>query len=99
MAEKSSNLGKREVFVWKQVHEIYFIREVLFLEPFLCKPGSKERGMIWTQVADNLNSLVYPKYKVTQRSVREKFEKMYQNFKKNETYERRAIGKISYYIF
>ena len=92
MADIRSTVSKREVFVWKPVHEMHFIREVLLLEPFSHKPGSKERGQAWTQVADNLNMTANPKFKVTQRSVREKFEKMLTNFKKNEAYERRASG-------
>ena len=83
---------KREVFVWKTKHEQFFVRELLFVEPFSFKHGSKERGQAWTTVADNLNSSDRPKFKVTQRSVREKFEKMIQNFRKNEAYEQRASG-------
>ena len=66
-------MATRELFIWKRLHEEYLVQEVLSIEPYQYKAGTKEKGAAWTLIADNL---VARGLKVTQRSVREKFEKM-----------------------
>jgi hypothetical protein len=80
---------KREIFVWKKEHAKMLVREVHAIEPFKFKFGSKDRGSAWTSIADNL---VAAGLRVTQRSVREKFEKMVKEFKMKEQEEKRASG-------
>ena len=77
MASESGK-GKREIFVWKQRHEDYLLREVLVLEPYQFRSGTKERGAVWCGM------------KVSQRSVRERFEKIIKEFKAKEAKEVRA---------
>ena len=88
MASESGK-GKREIFVWKQRHEDFLLREVLVLEPHQFWSGSKERGAVWTTIADNLKAF---DMKVSQRSVRERFEKIMKEFKAKEAKEVRASG-------
>ena len=66
-----------ELFIWKRLHEEYLVQEVLSIETYQYKTGTK--GAAWTLIAD---SLVARELKVTQRSVREKFEKLLKEFKK-----------------
>ena len=40
-----SSTQTQEIFTWKRVHEKQFIRELLLVEPYICKPFSKERGV------------------------------------------------------
>ena len=54
------------------------------------KPNSKERGLAWKTVAENLNSLEDPKFPVTGRAIRDKFKKMLEKFDKIE--KSRASG-------
>ena len=84
-------LAKRELFVWKRKHEVLLLREVLVEEPHKYRPGSKERGSAWDKIAEHLNSQESG-MKVTKRSVREKFDKLLQDFKKREREERRVSG-------
>eukprot|EP00794_Sanderia_malayensis_P019379 gene19379-21302_t len=56
------------------------------------KQKKTNRGQAWTTIANNLNSSASPKFKVTQRSVRKKLEKMTQNFRQKDAYEQRARG-------
>ena len=56
------------------------------LEPHQFRSGSKERGAVWTTIADNLKAF---DMKVSQRSVRERFEKIMKEFKAKEV---RASG-------
>ena len=88
MASESGK-GKREIFVWKQRHEGYLLREVLVLEPHQFRSGSKERSAVWTTITENLKAF---DMKVSQRSVRERFEKIMKEFKAKEAEEVRASG-------
>ena len=56
------------------------------LEPHQFWSGSKERGAAWTTIAENLKAF---DMKVSQHSVRERFEKIIKEFKAKEA---RAIG-------
>lgn len=82
-------MAKRELFIWKKNHEVILLREVLVEEPYKYRPGSKERGIPWTKIAEHLRE---SGMKVTQRSARERFDKLYQDFKKREKEESRASG-------
>ena len=82
-------MAKRELFIWKRKHEAMPLREVLVSEPHKYQPGSKERGISWTKIAEHLQQ---SGMKVTQRSAREKFDMLYQHFKKREKEESRASG-------
>ena len=81
--------SKREIFIWKTIHDELLLREVLLLEPFQHRQGSKERGAIWTQISTNLTEMGM---KTSQRSVRERFEKIVKEFKQKESMEERASG-------
>ena len=59
------------------------MREILVVEPYIHKIGSKERGNAWALIAENLNGSGYG-FKVSTRSVREKFGKLYEEWLKKE---------------
>ena len=56
------------------------------------KKGSIARGEIWEQFANNLNSLEIPRFKVTKRSVRERYTLLIENLKKKLKEEEEASG-------
>jgi len=60
-------------FEWTREHEKILVREILVQEPFAHPKGSLARGKIWGNIADMLNDLKYPIFRVQKRSVREKF--------------------------
>ncbi len=82
---------RKDVFVWKQQHKLALLREVLILGPYVHKVGSRERGNSWSIIADNLNKSECG-FKVSSRSVREKFAKLYDDRLKKERYEATASG-------
>jgi hypothetical protein len=82
----------KELFIWKKEHEQYFVRELLVTEPYMFKPKSTERGQAWRLLMENLNKLEKPKFRVTVRSVRDRFTKMVEKYKKLENEEARATG-------
>ena len=55
------------------MNEDLLLREVLLLEQFQYRQGTKERGTAWIKITENLTT---PGMKASQRSVREKFEKI-----------------------
>ena len=79
--------SKRELFIWKKHHDHILLKEVLLEEPFKHTNGSKEKGALWSKIAD---ALTQHGMKVTQRSVREKFDKLYSDFKQREGEEKQA---------
>lgn len=81
--------SKRELFIWKKHHDLILLKEVLLEEPFKHSNGSKEKGALWSKIAD---ALTQHGMKVTQRSVREKFDKLYSDFKQREREEKQASG-------
>ena len=80
-------MSSRELFIWKRLYEEYLVQEVLFLEPYQYKTGTKERGTAWTAIAE---SLAAREVTATQRSVKEKLERLLKEFKKGS---RRDEGK------
>ena len=58
-------------------------------EPFKHNNCSKEKGTSWSKIA---NALTQHGMKVTQRSVREKFDKLCSDFKEREREEKQASG-------
>ena len=70
--------SKRELFIWKKHHALLLLKEVVFEEPLKHNNGSKEKGALWSKIAD---ALTQHGMKVTQRSVRERFDKLYSEMK------------------
>lgn len=60
-------------FVWTKLNDTLFCREILLYEPFKLKVRSAERKKAWEMIADNLNGIEDPKFRVTARSVRDRY--------------------------
>ena len=73
--------SKRELFIWKKHHDLLLLKEVVLEEPFKHNNGFKEKGASWSKIADVLTQ---HGMKVTQRSVRERFDKLYSDFKERK---------------
>ena len=80
---------KPRLFIWKDNHEKLLVEEVLATEPYQYKIGSKERGAAWTQLAERLSA---SGLRVTQRSVREKFDRLLKDFNRKKAEEKRPSG-------
>ena len=73
------------------MYEIYLLGEVLNLEPYKYKQSSGLRGKVWTTISDNLKSNTQHEFKVSQRSCREKFQKVMDEFNKTCNEEDREL--------
>ena len=92
MSSENTVQNESELFIWKKEHEEYFLKEILVAEPYMHKPKSAEQGQKWKIIMENLNKLEKPKFRVTVRSVRDRFTKMVERFKKLEKEEDNASG-------
>ena len=77
---------------WTEDHDHSLGQEILTLECFKAKKESIGRGQIWDQIASNLKSLEIPRFKVTKRSVRERYTLLIEKLKKKLKEEEKASG-------
>ena len=77
---------------WTEKHYNILCQEILVLEPFKAKKGSIARGQIWDKIANNLNSLQHPQFRVTKRSVRERYTLLSDKFRAKMRDEEKASG-------
>ena len=83
-------------FKWTEERDALFLREVLLLQPFTYKPGTKQAGMKWSEVSHNING--YPLFSSTprdQRSVREHFNRLLTDHMRKYRQEESASGIAS----
>ena len=79
--------------LWTEQHDIYLLREILHLQPWSHRYGSVERGQCWDEIAAILISLEdHPIFKVTPRSVRDRYSLLVKKYKKKWSEEAKASG-------
>ena len=59
-------------------HDRALLDEITVSDLFRFKKGTPERGQVWESIAENLNAMDYPKFKVYEQSIKEGCQ---QNFK------------------
>lgn len=79
-------------FQWSESHDIILCREILVSEPYYFKPRSPERGKAWEKIANNLNSIHDPKFRVTTRFVRDRYTILATKQAQKLKMEERATG-------
>ena len=77
---------------WSNQHDIMLLREMLLFQPWSYRYGSVERGQVWETIADSLNRINRPVFKVNQRSVRDRYHLLKKRFLKQTNAEHRASG-------
>ena len=77
---------------WTPEHDLLLCREILVLQPFQFKFGSRKKGQCWDKIAKNLNVIERPNFIVDQRGVRERYAKIERNYKRKMANEERASG-------
>ena len=65
---------------------------MLTVEPYKCKNRSRESGQAWDLIAANLNSVHEPRFRVSQKSVRDRARILLKNFKLKIREEEKASG-------
>ena len=77
---------------WTEEHDILLLREILLYEPYNQRKGSVERGKVWDLLAESLNKINNPLFRVTGRSIRDHLKTLIDNFKRKEREEEKASG-------
>ena len=77
---------------WSDKHDVLLCREILITEPFQAKRRTPQLEQLWQSVADHVNSIPEPKFKVSKRAVRERFTLLAEKFKKKTKAEKKASG-------
>ena len=54
---------------WTENRDVILCREILVSEPYKFKPRTLERGKVWDEIAERLNNIKDPKFKVSKRSI------------------------------
>lgn len=73
-------------------HDVIMCREVLVSEPFNFKPRSPERGKVWEKIAQELNAIEKPKFRVTARAVRDRYSLLITKHAQKLREEEKASG-------
>ena len=81
---------KREIFIWKKDDDMKLLREVDHEEPNKFPVGSTKRGAAWTKIVDNL--VQHGFVKATQRSVRNQFNSLMEEYHAREKEENKQVG-------
>ncbi|CAH3172410.1 unnamed protein product [Porites evermanni] len=81
---------KRKLFIWKKQHELCLLKEVTCVEPYAKKQS--DRGAAWRTIASNLNGNKQEGFKVTERSCRDRFKRIMEEFENKEQVEKKASG-------
>ncbi|ROL49844.1 hypothetical protein DPX16_0727 [Anabarilius grahami] len=77
---------------WTEKHDVLLCREILLTEPYRYKKGSVDKGKAWSTIADTLNCSQDLKFKVTQRSVRERFTLIQVKYKARNNKDEKSSG-------
>ena len=84
----------RKPMVWTPRHDKLLIREILLYEPWMQRKGTPERGAVWKRIAESLNQIADPDFKVDDRSVRDHYKILEKKFKRKQSEEERASGIV-----
>jgi vacuolar-type H+-ATPase subunit I/STV1 len=77
---------------WTTRHDVEFCKEIVASKLFETKKRSIERAQVWEAIAKKLQKIEYPKFKVEQRSVRDRLNKLIKQFRRKDDDGRRASG-------
>ena len=75
---------------WNESKDLLLCHEVLQIEPYKMKEKTVNRAQPWKTIADNLTK--QPDFKVSKRSVRDRFSGLVDKFKKKTSKELSASG-------
>ena len=77
---------------WKEEHDVPLCREILASQPYQFKERTVERGIIWEEISNRLNNCQRAKFRVTKRSVRDRFQLNKEKFKRKIREEESLSG-------
>ena len=79
-------------FKWSKDHDVLLAREILVCEPFKFKSRSRESGQAWEVITKHLNAIEVPRFRVSERAVRDRAKLLLKNYAFKIREEERASG-------
>ena len=79
---------------WSTVHDVLLCREMLATNPFQAKRKTTQRAKMWETIAQHLEEIDEPKFKVTVRSVRDRYSLLARKYRKQVQSEKKANGIV-----
>lgn len=77
---------------WTEAHDTFFVKEIFQFQPWQYKKGPVERGEVWESLACHLGRSSDPKFRVTQRSVRDRYLLLERRYRKKVSEDEKASG-------
>lgn len=77
---------------WSEEHDLILCREILMIQPYQYRSGSKESGNAWTSISTDLNSIVEVKFNTTRKSVRDRYKLLLDKYNKKMRTQLGASG-------
>jgi len=78
--------------VWTENHDTLLLREILAAQPWTHRHGSVERGQCWDGISMILCTIEEPLFKVSTRSVRDRYALLVKKYKTRRNAEAKASG-------
>ena len=78
--------------LWTESHNFALEREIIQFKPWFHRHGTPEHGQIWNRIAESLNQIQEPCFKVDNRSVRDHYKLIEKRLNKKISNEEKAIG-------
>ena len=76
---------------WTDQHDVLMLREIIVRNVFSFKKGSVSRGNVWDSIAEKLNQIDSPQFRIKdKRGVRERWELLRRKFKSKNREEEAA---------
>ena len=67
---------------WSEAHDVLLCREMLALNPFKAKRKTTQRSKMWETIAQNLELIDQPTFRVTVRAVRDRYSLLGRKYRK-----------------
>lgn len=77
---------------WTAAHDVLLCREMLAINPFKAKRKTIQRTKLWETIVHHLEQIEEPSFKVTVRSIRDRYTLLATKFRKRMTSEQKASG-------
>ncbi|XP_015777300.1 PREDICTED: uncharacterized protein LOC107355275 [Acropora digitifera] len=77
---------------WTVAHDVLLCREMLAINPFKAKRKTIQRTKMWETIVHHLEQIEEPSFKVSVRSIRDRYSLLAKKFRKRMTSEQKASG-------
>ena len=77
---------------WSEAHDVFLCREMLAVNPFKAKRKTTQRTKMWETIVQHLEQIDQPTYRVSVRSVRDRYTLLARKFRKRMQSEIKASG-------